>query len=143
MALEVEVIEGDESADDRGERRGNVRVVGCGVVDAAVDLVLVNLGVKGIAELRDAAGEFDDLFAGFDASDLKAVGGEPRFDGGNILIGGTELLAELIGGEPLVIGGFRAASWLELRLRTRCMRESGMESGATPRSLAALASGCT
>src|SRR5450631_2542764 len=36
-----------------------------------------------------------------------------------------------------------AASWLSLRLRTRCMRPSCKLSGATPRSFLALASGCT
>ena len=43
--------------------------------------------------------------AGIEACDCEAVIAEPGFDGGDVLVGGSELRAELIGGEPLVVAG--------------------------------------
>ena len=105
MFFDAEVVERGESADDGREGRRNLRIVGVGVVGFAVDDVLVNLGVEGVAHLGDGAGELERAFAGIDAFDAEAVIAEPGFDGGDVLIGGTELRSELSGREPLVIAG--------------------------------------
>ncbi len=105
IGLGTEVIEGGESADDGRESRGNLGIVGIGVVGLAVHDVLVNLGVEGIAHLSHAAGELESALAGIDLRDDEAVAAEPGFDGGDVLIGGSELRAELVRGEPLVVVG--------------------------------------
>ncbi len=46
-----------------------------------------------------------DAFAGIDAGDAEAVIAEPGFDGGDVLVGGAELCAELGRREPLVVIG--------------------------------------
>jgi len=65
----------------------------------------VNLGVEGVAQLADVARELERAFAGIDLGDAEAVIAEPGGDGGDVLIGGSELRAELIGREPLVVAG--------------------------------------
>ncbi len=101
----MEVVERGEAADDGRERRGNLGIVGVGVMGFAVDGVPVNLGVEGVAQLGDAARELEGALAGIDAGDREAVTAEPGFDGGDVLVGGSELGAELIGSEPLVVVG--------------------------------------
>ena len=92
---------------------------------AAVHLVLVNLGVKGIAQLSGAAAELNHLLAGCDAGYREAVRTEPRFNGGDVLIGGSEFAAELIGREPLVVS--RAARRVSVG---NVLLQSGFLSGA-------------
>ena len=79
----------------------------------AVDDVLVDLSVECVAHLCDGAGELERAFTGIDAFDAEAVIAEPGLDGGDVLIGGTELRSKLSGREPLVIAG--CAGRMQLR----------------------------
>lgn len=75
----------------------------------APGLRLVNRGVESFLHLARGTREFDYCAAVRNAGDFEAVRLQPRADGLNVLVGGTELLAELLRREPLVIigrGGF-------------------------------------
>ena len=105
VTLDREVVERDKSADDRRQRRRNLRFAGVGVMRLAVDLVLVNLGVESLAQLGNVAGELDGLLAGVDFDDVEAMAAEPGLNGRDVLIGRAELLAELLGRQPFVVIG--------------------------------------
>ena len=124
--LAGEVVERGESADDGGQCRGNLRIVGVGVVGLAVDRIFVNLGVEGVAQLCDAAGELNGTPAGIDFGDGEAMAAKPGFDGGDVLVGGSKLCAELVRGEPLVV--VRRTRRVHLRDE---LAESGLLVGAS------------
>ena len=100
--VRTEVIERGDANDDARERSGNLRVLHVGDVLCAIDVESVNLGFEGCGDLGRGAGEVDHEAAFRDVVDLKALAGEPagdRFDVGRV---GAVLLAELIGGEPVM-----------------------------------------
>ena len=69
-----------KSGDDGRERCGDLGIVGVGVMGFAVDFVVVNLRMEGVAQLGDVAGKLDGAFAGIDARDVEAVIAEPGFE---------------------------------------------------------------
>lgn len=101
--LDREVVEGDESAYDRRERRWNIGIAGVTVMGLAADLITVDRGMESFAKLTGVAAELEGLLAGIDLFDGKAMRLEPGLDGGNVLVRRPELLAKLLRREPLVV----------------------------------------
>ena len=82
-----------------------MRVAHVGDVRLALDCEVVNLGVEGALDLPGRAAEADGHAVAGDLRDGKSVAGEPVGDGLDVGLGGTELLADLVGREPLVVVG--------------------------------------
>ncbi len=87
----------------RRQRRRNLRVAGVGPVLLTVHQVGVDLGVEGGLNLRLHAGKFDHSASVRDAVHLEAVRLQPSGDELQVLIRRSEVNAEFIGSEPLVV----------------------------------------
>ena len=105
VVLQAEVVERDESSHHGRQRRRNLRIGGVGVMGLAVHLVLMDLCMEGIAQLGGVAGELDGLLAGIDLDDVESVAAEPGLNRRNVLVGGSELLAEIVRSQPFVVTG--------------------------------------
>ena len=100
-----EVVQRFDADDDRREGSGNLRVAHVADVRDALHDEVVNLGVKGGLDLGGRAAEADRHAIFCDFADRESLAGEPIGDGGNVGLGGAEVGAHLIGGEPLVVVG--------------------------------------
>src|SRR6185312_6862219 len=66
-----------KAAADGGQRGGNLRRVGVGVVHLPIHHVAVNLSVEGGTQQADGSGDIERLPARFDAVHGEALAGEP------------------------------------------------------------------
>src|SRR5271168_499044 len=102
-----EIVKRDHAGDNWRERRRNFHRSGVGKVLLAIDFIYMDGGVKGRLHTAGCAGELDDGAARRYAIHLKSVRSQPRGYGLDVRARGAELLAELGGGQPLVITGRR------------------------------------
>src|ERR1700735_4017973 len=100
--LPAEIVKRVYAGDDRGKRRGDLRIARVRPMLLTLDYVAVNCGMKGLLYLSCVAGKVDDCAGGGYLHYLKSMRSEPRCDDLNVLVGRAELLAELDGREPLV-----------------------------------------
>ena len=103
-----EIVERRDADDYRRQRRGNLRVHRIRPVifthsRGVRDRVFMYRGMEGLLHLARRAGKFDRVAPVRHMIDLKALRLQPRSNGLNILLGRSELLPELRGGQPLVI----------------------------------------
>ena len=90
-------------ADDHGRKgRGDRGIAHVADVRHALDRQVVNLSVEGALDLRRRAAEADRHAVARDLGDGEPVAGEPVGDGEDVGLGGSEIFADLVRGEPLV-----------------------------------------
>jgi hypothetical protein len=103
LRFAVKVVQAGNACHYWGQRTGNLGITGVGPMRFAVDDVFVDRGVKGLLHHGGSAGEFDHGSAFAHLCYLEAVRLQPGSHGLNVGVSGAELLAELLGCEPLVV----------------------------------------
>ena len=105
IGAELEIVEAEESADQVFERDGNGGFVHIGEMGFAIHAVVMKAGAEGAGCLIGGAAEIDPVAAAGDIVDLETLRFEPGGYLGNVMRAEAEAVAELFGGEPLVVVG--------------------------------------
>ena len=100
--LDWKVVQSDHSGHDRRQRSRNLRIRGVGLARFSVDQVAVNLSVKSILHLVHGSGKLDGCPPVADSDSMEPLAREPVRNRLNVRIGGPELRAELLRGQPLM-----------------------------------------